>query len=123
MEGGVEGGEVGGVIGGTIGGVLGGQLGGEGVRAVHWSEVRPKKKVEPKTPRAATELGLTDERCNLRLFIDEKGSVYDVKTEACPAIYKDNAVAAAWKWKFYPYKIEGRAQKAQFVLTFRFVLR
>ena len=110
-------------VGMVLGGVLGGQLGGTGVRAVHWTEVRPKKRVDPKTPRAAVELGLTDERCNVRLFIDEKGSVYDVKTEACPTIYKDSAVSAAWKWKFYPYKIEGKAQKAQFVLTFRFVLK
>ncbi len=123
VEGGVEGGVVGGVVGGVLGGVPGGQLGGPPVRAVHWSEVQVKKRVQPKMPDAAKELGLSEERCQVRFYIDEKGEPYDVRIEACPAIYQQSALEAAWGWRFYPMKVEGQKVKAQFVLTIVYRLK
>ncbi len=119
MEGGVEGGVAGGVVGGTLGGVPGGQLGGQlqQVRAVHWSEVKVKKRVKPKMPDAARELNIAEERCQVRFFIDEKGVPYDVKLERCPAIFHESALESAWKWRFWPMKVDGNAEKAQFVLV------
>ena len=108
----------GGVLGGTLGGVPGGELGGTSqVRAVHWSEVTVKKRVAPKMPDAAKQLNMAEERCQVRFFINEKGVPYDVKLESCPAIYHESALEAAWKWRFYPMKVDGAAIKAQFVLV------
>lgn len=121
-EGGVVGGEVGGVIGGELGGVLGGQLGGTGVRAVHWSQVKAKRRVQPKFPEAAKALGLSNERCLVRLYINEKGVPYDSNLDKCPKLFQKNAKDASMKWRFYPYKEEGVARKTTFVLTFKFVL-
>jgi len=123
VEGGVVGGTVGGVIGGVIGGELGGQLGGDGVRAVHWSQVKAKRRVEPRFPEAAKALGLKEERCNVRLYIDEEGVPYDINLDACPKVFQDEAKGAALKWRFYPYKDEGIARKTTFMLSFKFVLR
>jgi protein TonB len=118
QEGGVEGGTVGGVVGGQIGGVLGGQLGGD-IRSVHWSEVRIRSKVPPRMPEAAKALGL-ESRCLIRFFIDEKGKPYDIKVEKCPKVYHENVLKAAWKWKFYPMRVEGKPARAQFVQPIRF---
>lgn len=93
-----------------------------GPRAVHWSEVKAKTRVSPPFPEAARQLGLTEERCQLDLYIDEKGKVYDVKPKNCPKVFEEEALKAAWQWKFYPYKVDGRAEKATFTLTFKFVL-
>ena len=42
------------------------------MRAVHWSEVKPKKRVTPKFPKSASQLGL-EASCQIVFFIDEKG--------------------------------------------------
>jgi protein TonB len=119
----VEGGVVGGVVGGQIGGVLGGQLGGTGVRAVHWTQVKAKTRVEPIVPEAAKALGFTEEHCQLRFFINEKGVPTDIKPENCPKVFQDSALEAAWKWRFYPYKVGGQAMAAQFVLNITYKLK
>ncbi len=118
IEGGVEGGVAGGVLGGSLGGVPGGELGGHSeVRAVHWSEVKPKRRIAPKMPDAAKQLNMSEERCNVRFFINEKGVPYDVRLETCPAVFHESALEAAWKWRFYPMKVEGKAVKTQFTLA------
>ena len=103
--------------------MLGGQLGATGVQAVHWSEVSIKRQVKPKFPEAAKQLNISEARCQIRFFIDEKGIPYDVKVETCPAIFRESSLAAAWKWRFYPQKVEGKKQKAQFVLSITYRLR
>jgi len=124
VEGGVEGGVVGGVVGGVLGGVPGGQLGGQlqPIKAVHWSEVKVKKRVTPKMPDAAKQLNMTEESCQVRFFIDEKGVPYNIKLEKCPAIFHESALEAAWKWRFYPQKEERKKVKAQFVLKITYKL-
>jgi protein TonB len=123
VEGGVEGGVAGGVLGGKLG-VPGGELGGQNeVRAVHWSEVQAKKRVSPVFPDAAKQLDIMEQRCQVRFFIDEKGVPYDVKLENCPAVFHDSALEAAWKWRFYPMKVDGQAVKAQFVLSIVYKLK
>ena len=111
-----------GVVGGVIGGVLGGQLGGTGVRAYLWSEVKPKKRVSPKYPKGAQQLGL-EGRCQVRFFIDEKGKPYDIKVEKCPKVFEDEAKKAAWQWRFYPMKEQGKKIRASFLLSLRFTLK
>ena len=121
VVGGVEGGVVGGVIGGVEGGVLGGQLGGTGTKSIHWSQITAKRKVEPSYPKAARELGIEGD-CNVRMFVDERGKVVDVKIETCPTPFHDAATEAAYKWSFYPMKVEGQKVSATFVLKLQFQL-
>jgi protein TonB len=119
-----EGGVVGGVIGGEIGGVLGGELGGTGIASVYWADVKAKRRVEPRFPEAAKQLNITEETCQVRFFIDERGKPYDIQVEKCSNIFHENVLEAAWKWRFYPYKSEnGDAVKSTFVLKLTFKLR
>ena len=114
---------MGGVIGGEIGGVLGGQLGGTGVKALHWSQAKPKKKCIPKMPKAAKEANI-EGNCKTRIFIGEDGKVYDYKFEACPKIFQETVAECMSKTTFYPAKDEnGQTYKFQFVFNYKFVLK
>lgn len=95
---------------------------GQGIRAVHVSELRFRKQVRPKTPEAALALGMEAD-CRLRLFIDERGLVQEVRVESCPAVYQDAAIDAARRSSFFPYRVDGVAEPAQFLLTYKFLLR
>ena len=110
--------------GGGDGGIAGGiGSGGGGPRSVHWTDVAVKYRARPKMPEAARVLSFTEESCNVRFFIDEKGKPYDIQLEECPAIFRDSALEAAWQWRFYPYKDNGVPTKAQFVLSILYRLR
>jgi hypothetical protein len=74
-------------------------------------------------PEAARVLSFTEESCNVRFFIDEKGKPYDIDVLECPAIFRDSALEAAWQWRFYPLKDQGVPTKAQFVLSIKYRLR
>ena len=121
-EGGVEGGVVGGVVGGVIGGVLGGQLGG--FSAVHWTDVKIKRQVSPKYPKAAKNLGISEENCRVRFYIDEKGKPEKIDIEACSKVFHEALTQAALQWRFYPMRSEsGQKVKATFLLTVKFRLK
>jgi outer membrane biosynthesis protein TonB len=111
QEGGVEGGVVGGVQGGVEGGVLGGQLGG--VKVFHHSELEVKKRVQPEYPEAAKALDLGDQRCLVKVFIDEEGTPYDAIVDTCPKVFHDAAKQAILKWRWYPPKDGKSRVKAQ----------
>ncbi len=114
VEGGVAGGVVGGVIGGVEGGVLGGQLGaGGGPKVFHHSELEAKKKVQPEYPEAALSLNLGDQRCMVRVFIDEEGVPYDVIVEKCPNVFHPVTKETILKWRWYPPKDGKNKVKAQ----------
>ena len=110
--------------GGGDGGTLGGMgSGGGGPLSVHWSQVSVKVRAKPKMPEAARVLSFTEESCNVRFFIDEKGKPYDIRLEQCPTIFRDSALEAAWQWRFYPFRDKGVPTKAQFVLSIIYKLR
>ena len=100
-----------------------GSGGGGSALSVHWSQVAVKYRARPKMPEAARVLSFTEESCNVRFFIDEKGKPYDIQLEECPTIFRDSALEAAWQWRFYPYKDKGVPMKAQFVLSILYRLR
>jgi hypothetical protein len=106
------------------GGIPGGMgSSGGGPRSVHWTDVTVKVRAKPKMPEAARVLSFTEESCNVRFFIDEKGKPYDIRLEDCPTIFHDSALEAAWQWRFYPYRDHGVPTKAQFVLSIIYKLR
>ena len=115
----VEGGVEGGVVGGVVGGVLGGQLGG--VRVFHHSEVKVKRRVQPRYPPAAQDLNLGDVVCRVNVFIDEKGVPYDIEPQNCPKVFHQEVKDALYKWRWYPAKVEGKAVKGQFLMAIKFV--
>ncbi len=100
----------------------GGPPGASGSHSVHWSQVKARRRVPPKMPAAAKVLNFDEERCRLRFFIDERGRPYDIRIAACPTIFHASALEAAWRWRFYPYRIDGEARKAQFDLVIRYRL-
>jgi hypothetical protein len=84
---------------------------------VHWSDVTAKKRVSPTMPNAAKQLNMTEERCEIRVFIDEKGVPYDLILGRCPAIYHESTLEALWQWRFYPRREDGVRVKSQFHLV------
>lgn len=103
----------------------GGEGGGGGgdVRAVHWSEVRVRSRVEPRYPEAAKQLGLDEGRCALRIQIDARGEPTDIQVRSCNKVFEASALEAAWKWRFYPMKVDGVAVPAAFDLAIVYKLR
>jgi TonB family protein len=83
--------------------------------------VKPKKRVTPKFPKSASQLGL-EGSCQIVFFIDEKGKPYEVKVKKCANVFHDAVQKAAWGWRFYPMRDSGKAIKAQFTLTMKFKL-
>ena len=124
QEGGQEGGVIGGVVGGVIGGVIGGELGSNGFSAVHWSDVKIKRRVAPKMPQAAKALNITEENCQVRFYIDLKGNPEKIDILKCSKIFHDSLMNAAEKWRFYPMKsANGQKVKATFILNVKFRLK
>ncbi len=114
VVGGVEGGVIGGVIGGVVGGVLGGQL---GVRVMHHSELEIKKQVQPEYPEAAKQLNLGDQRCLVKVSMDEEGVPFSADVSGCPQVFHDEARAAILKWRWYPPKVGKERTKAQTTIS------
>ncbi len=113
------------VPGGQPGGVAVGALpdSADGPPTVLLSQVKVKKRVSPKMPEEAKELNITEARCQLRFFIDERGVPYDVGTDECPEVYVPSAMEAAWQWRFEPMLVDGIPTKAQFVLVIVYRLK
>ena len=119
-EGGVEGGQVGGVDGGIVGGELGGKLGG--VRVFHHSELEVKKRVNPRYPESAKSLQLGDQRCLVKVFIDEKGIPFDAVVEKCPKVFHAGTKEAILRWRWYPPKDGKNKIKAQTTIAVTYKL-
>jgi protein TonB len=83
--------------------------------------MKAKRRVKPKYPASAKQLNL-EGSCQIRFYIDEKGKPYEIKIEKCPKVFHDAAKQAAWGWRFYPMRVEGKAVKAEFVLALKFKL-
>jgi outer membrane biosynthesis protein TonB len=115
QEGGVEGGVAGGVVGGVVGGEIGGQLGGQlgNVRVMHHSELEIKKQIMPDYPDAAKTLDLGDQRCLVKVSIDEEGVPFAADVSGCPQAFHESAKSAMMKWRWYPPKVGKERTKAQ----------
>lgn len=90
-----------------------------GLRTIHWIEIKVKKQAQPSYPKEAKNQGIEGD-CRLRFFINEKGKTTDVRVESCPEVFQEAALEAAWKYSFYPHKVNGVATPVEFVVLFRF---
>ncbi len=93
---------------------------GDGAVDVQWSKVEVKRFPQPKMPREAKEYGIAAS-CPMRLYIDERGNVYEVQLlDDCPVIFHESATKAGMKAKFKPMIVNGEAQKATFVVIIHY---
>lgn len=90
------------------------------VRVFHHSELEVKKRVNPPYPEEARALLLGDQRCLLKVFIDETGAPFDVLVEACPKVFHEAAKAAMLQWRWVPPKDGKTAIRAQTTLALTF---
>ena len=106
-------------------GEVGGQPDGKhkkfntGPKTFHHSELKIKRQVTPKYPKAAEDLNLGAVRCRVRIFIDTDGIPYEYGFEACPTVFQGSAKEAISKWRWYPAKDPTTREKikAQFLLS------
>jgi len=126
VEGGVEGGVVGGVAGGVAGGLPAQDLAkfeADAVRAV--GNIEPPKlvkQVNPVYPQVARK-GRVEGMVILEAKIDERGNVMDVRVLRSIPLLDQAAVDAVKQWKYEPLLIDGKARKAVFTVTVRFMLQ
>lgn len=111
-------------IGGTGGTGTGtGTGGGPGPRIVHGTELQVKLRVQPRFPDAARLHGRSEEKCVLRITVNQQGEPEHVAVRNCPEMLREAAVEAAYGWRWYPLVENGVAERAQFDLNFVFRLR
>jgi len=125
VEGGQEGGVEGGVVGGVAGGIVGGELGGElgGVKVFHHSELEVKKRIDPEYPESAKALSLGEQRCLVKVFMDEEGTPYEASVDGCPDAFHESAKEAILKWRWYPPKDGKNKVKAQTTIAITYKLK
>jgi len=118
--------------GGTAEGMQMGELGGTGTRLgtgetgptrVPGSEVRVRRRVEPRYPEAARSLGLGDVTCRVKVTVDARGVPSQVDVSHCPRVFHTSAREALFAWRFYPARRGGRKVAATFSLGIRYRLR
>ena len=124
QEGGVVGGEEGGKVGGVVGS-HGDTLGAPVVNTVHYSEVQYKVRPDAFThfPKAAIDMGMKDERCQVLVEIDEQGKPVSAQAieDKCPAVFRADSEAAAMHSEFYPYQANGQVMRVKFKWNFHYL--
>ncbi len=89
----------------------------------HHSELEVKKQSMPKYPDAAKEMGLGDQSCMVKVYIDEAGVPYQASVENCPKVFHAPTKAAIMKWRWYPPRVKRQKVKAQTLIVFRYKLK
>lgn len=93
---------------GTGSGSGGGGGGGGDTRTVHSSDLRAKRRVEPRYPEAARALHLGEQRCRARVSIGADGVPTDVEVSGCPAVFHPDTEVAIRGWRWWPPRVDGR---------------
>jgi protein TonB len=115
------GGVAGGVAGGVVGGVLDGRLGS--ARVLHHSELEFKKQVMPNYPKEAEALNLGTQRCVVKVWIDETGTPFEVRVDACPEVFHAETRQAVMGWRWYPPKAGKEKTSAQTTIGVTFKMQ
>lgn len=88
----------------------------------HTSEVRHKKRVVPKYPKAAKALGAAHTRCVARVTIDTIGNPVAVEVlPPCPEVFHEATEDAVMASSWYPMRAGGQPVPAQFQVVFLYV--
>lgn len=68
-------------------------------------------------------MNLGDQRCKVKVKIDESGTPYDVIISDCPEVFHAEAKQAILKWRWYPPKRNKQKVKAQTLIAVLFKAR
>ncbi len=109
--GGVGPGEGGGTPDGWGPGGPGGSGTGAGPVVIH-QDLTVRRRVQPAYPSAAAGLGLGDQRCVAQVHLDATGRPDHVAVEGCPRVFHDAVIESLSRWRWYPWRVEGRAVPA-----------
>lgn len=107
---------------GPPGGPPGGGSGTPGPVMRHHTDLVPLKRVEPRFPEAARSFARGEERCTVRVVVDEHGEPAQVTPRTCPVLFQRAAIEAAEQWRWAPYLVDGQPSRAGFDLQFVFRL-
>ena len=88
----------------------------------HHTDLVPLKRVEPRFPEAARSLARNEERCTVRVEVNEAGQPARVTPRTCPVLFQRAAIEAAEQWRWVPYLVDGQPVSAAFDLQFVFRL-
>ena len=132
VVGGVAGGVAGGVVGGVQGGIVGGVIGGTGTAPatsvakppVKFEDVRWKYQPQPPYPEAARGLGLGEPYCNVKISLNEKGRVDEVKIiedSACSKVFHLSLRETVQQWKAAPMMVAGVPTAYETKFRFKYV--
>jgi outer membrane biosynthesis protein TonB len=108
-------------------GVEGGQEGGDADRGVlgsavigatvQQSQIKWKVQTQPNYPKAAETMDLGEQRCKVKMYIDEKGVPFKIDFVSCPKVFEEETERALMTWRAYPYKVGSEKTRANFQLT------
>jgi len=79
------------------------------------------QRVNPVYPSDARARGLVG-TVRVNILVDERGEVIEIQSVEGPVLLQNAAKDAAFKWKFQPYLIDGKAVPFSGYLTFNFSL-
>jgi hypothetical protein len=71
-----------------------------------------RKMVQPEYPAAARALGLADQRCTVRVEVDERGVPDSVEVEGCPEAFHQATREGVLQWRWYPSRAAGVPSRA-----------
>ena len=138
VEGGVPGGVEGGVVGGVVSGVPGALLVPPSKLQPPPPAIKPKpqaplyvsnlqqskllRMVQPAYPKLAREARVSG-TVTLKIIVNEKGDVTDVKVLSGHPLLQEAAARAAWQWKYAPTVLDGRPIPVTSIVTVAFTLQ
>ncbi|MBX2799903.1 MAG: protein kinase [Myxococcales bacterium] len=84
------------------------------IRFFPTEDLQLRRKVPLAFPGEARDVPESELACTARVFIDERGTPYDVVPDAtCPGVLHQSTVVGLSKWRWYPPKMDGEKVKAQ----------
>ncbi|MFZ5479697.1 MAG: energy transducer TonB [Myxococcota bacterium] len=109
--------------GGVVGGEIGGSLSPGTTRVGQWQEIQVRKRrkiTRADYPEEASARGLGDQRCVVRIFVDEEGMPTRAEPRSCAEPFHESARAIAMRFRFYPLVADGKPVPGQFDMTIQF---
>lgn len=76
-----------------------------GFKAISQAALQWKRQPSPEYPRAAEGLGLGEQRCVVRLRLDEDGVPVDVSVTECLPAFVPETIEALSGWRAYPVRV------------------
>lgn len=92
----------------------------EGVERVHRRDMVVRRHLKPHPPIEASIRYPDPTRCAYRVFVDERGSAYDLRFLNCPDMFHASVLEALPKARWEPYRERGRKVRVTFADSYTF---